>query len=80
MAIATLAEGYAGDLAWSGFARAYGAVDEGIESVVAAIMGEHSATWLTSPIPALDGRRPHDVLANEPNGTVIVRSLTMRMP
>jgi hypothetical protein len=54
--------------------------DEQIAIVLAVSMGDRAIKWSSNPIGALDGRSPADVLANEPAGSRIVRTLLMRMP
>jgi len=80
MTIATLAAEYPGDHAWAQFARAYQALDESIESVATARLGDESKRWMTSSIPALEDMSPQQVLAAGMTGQLAVRSVIMRMP
>jgi hypothetical protein len=80
MTIAILAAKYPGDHAWTQFARAYQALDESIESVAAARLGDESKRWMKSSIPALEGMSPQQVLAAGMTGQLAVRSVIMRIP
>jgi uncharacterized protein (DUF2384 family) len=79
MSINALAAEYPGNDAWSKFAHAVGAADDLIPSVVDAIMGKRGTGWLATPIAALDGKTPHEVLASD-RGIETIRSLVMRLP
>ncbi len=72
-----LADEYPGDAAWDAFARARGVADGDVRAVAGAVAGE---AWLQYKVPALDHRRPQDVLREHPDGQLIVRSVLMRMP
>ena len=78
--IAILADSYPGDEAWSEFARAYGALDDSVESVATARLGHDCRRWLESPVPYLEGLSPRQVMAGWPEGERAVRDLIMRMP
>ncbi|MHA6769427.1 hypothetical protein [Sphingobium ummariense] len=80
MSIAILVASYPGDQAWSQFARAYQALDESLDSVAAARLGDGSTRWMEAPIPALEGLSPRQVLAAKPSGELAVRTVIMRMP
>ena len=80
MPIEILVAEYPGDSVWTHFAKTIGATDDKILSVANALLGAGSAGWLQSPVPALDGKSPQEVLDHFPDGRLIVRSLIMRMP
>lgn len=80
MTIAILVAGYAGDHAWTQFAHAHHALDETIDSVATARLGDESSRWMGTPVPALEGLSPQQVLADMPEGERAVRSLIMRLP
>ena len=84
---------YSGDEAWARFAASVqpfsdpGGVaeltplvgDEQIASVLSAQVAT-GARWLSTALPALEGRTPASVLLEHPQGLKIVRTLLMRMP
>lgn len=80
MTIAALVAGYAGDDAWSKFAKANGAPTEAIEDVAQSVLGDQSICWMRTPIPALGGLSPKQVLSEEQQGECALRSLIMRLP
>lgn len=71
---------YPGDDAWSRFATATGAADEEVDSVARALLGTAAHQWLQTPLGALDGHSPSDVIVAESQGQRAIRSLMMRMP
>jgi hypothetical protein len=80
MTIDALVAGYPGDLAWGQFASAHRASDEAIVNVVTARLGKDGARWMETPVPALGGWSPKQILADHPKGEHAVRSLIMRIP
>ena len=93
--IEILNQEYPGDVAWGRFAsviqssprqasapslpRLLGCAEE-TANVIRALFGDHALTWLNSPIPALEGETPAQVLARHQKGDRILRTLLMRMP
>jgi hypothetical protein len=80
MTLSVLLTEYPGDLAWRGFASAYGSTSDDIHSVAAAVLGAQSAAWFKTGIPALEGLSPSEVLNANSAGESIVRTVIMRMP
>ena len=91
----TLKDEYPGDAAWQNYVAAFSigwkAIsdqkkftdkfgDYEISMVLSSLLGERSLAWFDRPIGALDNLSPADVLMNNQDGKVIVRSLIMRLP
>ena len=92
--IEVLYEEYSGDATWTRFAEAIqssprelnpaafpqpvGCMKE-TATVIRAIFGNHAWTWFNSPIPALKGETPVQVLARHQGGDRVLRTLLMRM-
>ena len=94
-ALQILKDEYPGEAAWQNYVAAFlvgwKAIpdqkkfidkfrDYEISVVLSSLLGERSLTWFDRPIGALENLSPADVLKNDRNGKVIVRSLIMRLP
>ena len=94
-ALQTLKDEYPGDFAWQRYVAACSTEwktvpDQGkfigkfgdyeIAVVLSSLLGERSLAWFDRPIEALENLSPADVLKNDQDGKIILRSLIMRVP
>ena len=94
-ALQTLKDEYPGDAAWQNYVATYSTEwkavsDQGrfvgkfgdyeIAVALSSLLGERSLAWFDRPIGALENLSPADVLKNDQDGKIILRSLIMRLP
>jgi hypothetical protein len=91
----TLSAEYPGDAAWRQFVGVFLPSwlarsdknkfvsvigDSDFAVVLSTTLGDQAVTWFQSPIKALDGMAPAEVLTKLPYGQRALRTMIMRMP